>query len=977
MPFLPLIISNDLHRYGSATDPDLRTLGEETVRVAQELKLLLQKLRDQGNRSKPWAVFRQTFTTIWKREDIEKLESRMVAIRDELQFHTVVSIKTKLDAQSIRLEDVAKDLDQQTQNVIPRLFGQLDHVKSQNDTIIDHQIRNEDVSRHRHQELMSSVHDVLRIGGKSAPKEQAALEEKELLELIQSTIPVSLWFPTMQEREDTIHGAYQQTYEWLFCDPVREQKPWVNFHDFLVNDGTTYWITGKAGSGKSTLMKYALNNWRTQKTVSKWAGKQPIFASFYFYYKGTKLQKSETGVLRGLLHEILFERRDLITVAFPERSQAIRANGLGGSFEPTYWELKRALETLVRNSPDERFFITVDGLDEYEASTSQMGQLVDVFISLSTLSNVKTLLSSRPWVVFEERFAACPRLRLHELTRPDIINKFPGNNSVIDTLKKDIVNHSDGVFLWVYLVVRSLLEGLTNRDSVDELRDRFLELPTDLENLYQHMWDRIPKRYQAQAARLLRLLATGTADGARTSLLGLGLQEDFSDDAIDNLPIAPLQEQDVSDRMASMKTRLASRCIGLMEVYHSKALWVDKFTPSLDSDCYPNEIENKSGYPSVRFLHRTVFEFVSEPDIAQKLVQATAPKGSASGDFQPEVVLLRLVILRIRTYCEDDLNKDCYDGGVFPISLEALAYYAIRTCRRAERASGKAQTRLLMELDKTMMHLYTKVYDGADQGHWYNGLRLQGEVGEYEWLGVARQVWKNNDLLALAVRHGLIHSVADHPSLAEVAKTKPGRPLLDHALRPSCTLDGYEKHLVLRPSSEMVKLLLEKGAKLDQTFNGQSLIESFLGSLKDATEQFDYPGFTVETPKIILLLLEKTKGPEMTTDDIEAMVRLLKPQYASEEEDAQELKTDMDKAVGILCQMHDKRRGEGELRDDISMIGQGAGLFPSMEYAGGGLVVPAATEPVMEPVMEPVTETATKKPKGSVFSRMRRAFRRP
>jgi hypothetical protein len=179
----------------------------------------------------------------------------------------------------------------------------------------------------------------------------------------------------------------------------------------------------------------------------------------------------------------------------------------------------------------------------------------------------------------------------------------------------------------------------------------------------------------------------------------------------------------------------------------------------------------------------------------------------------------------------------------------------------------------------------------------------------------------------------------------------------------------------------MVSLLLENGAKLDQTFNEHSLIQSFTRTLKNEADQpFDYSGFTVETPKIIILILERIKGPEITTQDIETLVRLLKPQYGSKEEDAQELKTYMDKAIGILYQMHDTRRAEGELTGNISAIGQGAGDFPSMEYAGGGLVVPTeivhAGEESEEDVVE-TTETVTKKPKGSVFGRIKRALRRP
>lgn len=86
----------------------------------------------------------------------------------------------------------------------------------------------------------------------------------------------------MQDREDTIHETYRQTYEWLFCDPVAEQKPWDNFRGFLSEDSDIYWITGKAGSGKSTLTKFAIHHQETKDNLLLWArGKRLNRASLF------------------------------------------------------------------------------------------------------------------------------------------------------------------------------------------------------------------------------------------------------------------------------------------------------------------------------------------------------------------------------------------------------------------------------------------------------------------------------------------------------------------------------------------------------------------------------------------------------------------------------------------------------------------------------------------------------------------------
>lgn len=64
-------------------------------------------------------------------------------------------------------------------------------------------------------------------------------------------------------------------------------------------------------------------------------------------------------------------------------------------------------------------------------------------------------------------------------------------------------------------------------------------------------------------------------------------------------------------------------------------------------------------------------------------------------------------------------------------------------------------------------------------------------------------------MLSLAVPHGLVHFVKENKSVDKSVKSKPGRPLLDYALRPGCKTDEY-LNLELRRSSETVVFLLGK-----------------------------------------------------------------------------------------------------------------------------------------------------------------------
>lgn len=164
-----------------------------------------------------------------------------------------------------------------------------------------------------------------------------------------------------------------------------------------------------------------------------------------------------------------------------------------------YWTLGRlqeAFERLVsQNLFDIKFVFFIDGLDEYSGSHEEIAGILK---QVSQGSNVKVCVSSRPLLVFERIFDSLPHLILQDLTYDDItlyVNNKLGDHERMRALESyepglrtsltsAIVDKASGVFLWVHLVVRSLLDGLGNYDVGDDLRRRLEDLPEELEALY-------------------------------------------------------------------------------------------------------------------------------------------------------------------------------------------------------------------------------------------------------------------------------------------------------------------------------------------------------------------------------------------------------------------------------------------------------------------------------------------------------------
>src|SRR6187402_1080118 len=77
---------------------------------------------------------------------------------------------------------------------------------------------------------------------------------------IENTVLGALAFRMMRDREAEIDDTYEQAFNWIFEDPKVCGKPWANLQKWLHEDSGCYWVEGKAGSRKSTLMKFISAN---------------------------------------------------------------------------------------------------------------------------------------------------------------------------------------------------------------------------------------------------------------------------------------------------------------------------------------------------------------------------------------------------------------------------------------------------------------------------------------------------------------------------------------------------------------------------------------------------------------------------------------------------------------------------------------------------------------------------------------------
>jgi hypothetical protein len=169
--------------------------------------------------------------------------------------------------------------------------------------------------------------------------------ERQLRQGVTKELLSMLAFESIRDRFEGIDEAHKNTFGWIFRPLTQHQavdesepQPPANssFVTWLAGQSGIYWINGKAASGKSTLMKYILAHPDMPRHLRRWAAsgdpagsRSPRFASFFFWASGTKEQRSQSGLLRSILYEVLIQEPKLVPLAFPAQWSSLYSRSLG------------------------------------------------------------------------------------------------------------------------------------------------------------------------------------------------------------------------------------------------------------------------------------------------------------------------------------------------------------------------------------------------------------------------------------------------------------------------------------------------------------------------------------------------------------------------------------------------------------------------------------------------------------------------
>ncbi|RBR19576.1 uncharacterized protein FIESC28_05571 [Fusarium coffeatum] len=325
----------------------------------------------------------------------------------------------------------------------------------------------------------------------------------------------SLWFPAIDRRYETLGSPAEQTGHWLFDDAIFQD--WLNGENQERHQGLI-WIKGKPGSGKSMLMGEAFR--RASRRQTK--GSDPSqTAAFFFNGKGDDLEHSVVGLFRSLIYQ-LCSKVPIFLKSFQEVWDAKTKTGCfmrSGAISWQEAELKTAFQKMMLQQSDSKVLIFVDALDECDSShvrdlayfwrkvtKSAFASGIDLKVCLSSRHSPSVTVSDCPEIVMEQHNSHDISTYLKQRIEVGIGIE----NAEWQILEEKITERSDGMFLWVVLVVDDLLRSWDEGRSIEYLTKRVENTPQALDTLFSDMLSNSTHETKKAAVKLFQWATLST-----------------------------------------------------------------------------------------------------------------------------------------------------------------------------------------------------------------------------------------------------------------------------------------------------------------------------------------------------------------------------------------------------------------------------------------------------------------------------------
>lgn len=453
----------------------------------------------------------------------------------------------------------------------------------------------------------------------------------------------SLTFDRMDARLRNVAMPFANTCQWFFDHESFNQ--WIDRNRTQEHHGF-FWIKGKPGSGKSTIMKEVVT-W-AQRT---W--KSEIVLAYFFNARSPQyLEKSTLGLYRFLLHQLLLAHPDGHQLFVDRFASKIRAGKVVEEW--SHVELQNFLTELISRTNPTSMNVFVDALDEGDTNDiRQMISFLEQLTRYSVAANVFTriCLSSRhyPHISVRKGLSLVLEDQSSHTTDIDkyIQNELADHDSPqMDKLRQEVRDRSAGVFLWVVLVIPFLKRGFDCGKSVTAMRRELSGIPQDLRDMFVEILSRDAEGMDECMALLRWVLF---------SQRPLSMAEAY--DALKQASLTTDIREDVDLHDVTLVKYLLHCSRGLIEFIEDKSDW---------RTLVLFEFETRK---LVQFIHETVREFLLGERGSERVPGASNALPDTALDFRADICHMAMA--------EECMRYVLYLSRREPLTKELLGRYPL------------------------------------------------------------------------------------------------------------------------------------------------------------------------------------------------------------------------------------------------------------------------------------------------------------
>jgi len=427
---------------------------------------------------------------------------------------------------------------------------------------------------------------------------------------VDERIPLrSLWFPGIHTRLRAIVKPTEETCSWLFNHGLYQN--WINDVNQKAS-GALLWLKGKPGVGKSTLMAEAFSRALGNR------GAHDQVAAFFFRADGEASEHSTLGLCQSLLYQLLPRNPEFlqrfVNLWTDRELERITAGDEGSLWEEG--DLLPLLRSLITLSSGKRILIFVDALDECDEK--EIRPQAFFWRDVTRYANdhgarLSVVISSRhfPAVTVQD----CPEIIVEDYNNSAIAayvkHKFQLGIAAAEprwkVLRDELLKKSGGVFLWVVLVLDTLLKKWDEGANFQSLLGELRLIPAALENLFSQLFRSPSPNDASLTLRLFQwaVLSTKPLRLREWHHILAFIRQPATESLADWQSCPNFTEND-----GQLERQIRSISRGLVEVKKPAAVWQDDISDSMSYRAGAGSLDDDEGETRiVQVIHESVRQF--------------------------------------------------------------------------------------------------------------------------------------------------------------------------------------------------------------------------------------------------------------------------------------------------------------------------------------------------------------------------------